>query len=85
MGKYDCGIEGETPQDVLTVRKDGSVKLVNKGANDDAPDQAGTWKLDGNSGTFIFTDYGQLFTAKDDRVTFASEGAPREYICTRAS
>ena len=31
-----------------------------------------------------FTDCGQQFTFENDRIIFASEGGPNDYVCVRA-
>ncbi|MGH9890958.1 MAG: hypothetical protein ACREA0_03020, partial [bacterium] len=90
-GTYNCGMEGEAPQDVLELREDRTLTFTPgalPGAPPDAPPpEEGTWSLEGNAGTFQFQDFQDRFTIEGDRLTFAHAGAPEgeETVCTRAS
>lgn len=85
-GTYNCGTEGETPQDVLELREDGTLTFTPTGSGAPPPEE-GTWSVDGDSGVFSFPNFQDSFTVEEDRLVFAHAGAPESesLICTRAS
>jgi hypothetical protein len=85
-GAYNCGQEGEPPQDVLELGEDGTVTITPGGPGAPPPEE-GTWSVDGNSGEFQFPGFRDQFTIEGDRLEFAHAGAPESerLICTRAT
>lgn len=85
-GTYNCGQEGEPPQDVLHLSEDGTVTFTPQGAGAPPPDE-GIWSVDGNSGEFQFPVFRDKFTIEGDRLEFAHAGAPESvrFVCVRAS
>src|SRR5918996_1637666 len=79
-GTYNCGREGEAPQDVLELRGDGTLTYTPgalPGADPGAPPpEEGTWSVDRDSGVFEFSAFQDRFTVTEDGLEFAHAGAP---------
>ncbi|HEV8571560.1 MAG TPA: hypothetical protein VGR49_00750 [Actinomycetota bacterium] len=82
-GTYNCGVEGETPDDsVIELREDGTLTITQP----DGSTGEGAWSAEGDSGAFNpGTPEEDPFTIEGDNLVFADSGAPVRFVCTPES
>ena len=81
-GTYDCGPEGEAPEDVVELKADGTLTITHP----DGVVEEGTWTAEGNSGAFgPGTEFEDPFTIEGANLVFADPGAALRFVCTPAA